>query len=140
VYDHTPAIWTIWPQLAFIFRLYWLILSFVSIYTLLSAASIARRLRSIGDGHQLTARVENLRQLIGAAFYLFGLLFFWTLPSATSWPGVSKTLPLGEIFGTFSLQFAFATNVFFVLLVLHSTQWFVSGRIRALKDEIRPPA
>jgi hypothetical protein len=31
----------------------------------------------------------------------------------------------------FFLYFAFAANAFFIFLVLHLVQWFVSGRVRA---------
>jgi hypothetical protein len=31
----------------------------------------------------------------------------------------------------FLMYFAFAANVFFIFLVLHSVQWFVSGRVQA---------
>jgi hypothetical protein len=45
------------------------------------------------------------------------------------------------ILSNFFLYFAFAANVFFVLLVLHSVQWVVSSRIRthSLSMEITQP-
>jgi hypothetical protein len=38
-------------------------------------------------------------------------------------------LPLNSIIGAFRLHFAFAAHVFFVLLLLHCVQWFVSTRV-----------
>jgi hypothetical protein len=35
------------------------------------------------------------------------------------------------IFENLGFNFAFAANIFFVFLVLHSVQWFVSSRVQA---------
>jgi hypothetical protein len=40
------------------------------------------------------------------------------------------------ILENFFVYFAFATNVFFVFLVLHSVQWFVSGRVHAYTQRL----
>jgi hypothetical protein len=79
----------------------------------------------------LQARSTNVRQLVGATFYLFGFVFFLALPLATRILDDSKT-PLGIlILNNFLMYFAFAANVFFVFLVLHSVQWLVCGRVHA---------
>jgi hypothetical protein len=70
-----------------------------------------------------------VRQVIAAMFFAFGALFFWVLPEAFNVQGLSRSLPLTEIIGAFALHFAFAANVFFVLLLLHCVQWFASRRV-----------
>jgi hypothetical protein len=121
-----------------------LILSLVSFYTLFSAAVILVRLRSLTSQRHfeeasslqhslamLQARSTNVRQLVGATFYLFGLVFFLALPLATNILGDSK-IPMGFlVLNNFVMYFAFAANVFFVFIVLHSVQWLASGRIHA---------
>jgi len=138
------AIWSIWSQLSTLYRLYWLLLSLVSFYSLISAASIVRRFPISNHRNaspessriRLEARVTNLRQVIAAMFFAFGALFFWALPGAFHTLGLSRSLPLNEIIGAFWLHFAFAANVFFVLLLLHCVQWFVSRRVLACKVNI----
>ena len=38
------AIWSIWSQLGFLYKLYWFLLSLAGLYTVFSASSIVRRL------------------------------------------------------------------------------------------------
>ncbi|MGH9726842.1 MAG: hypothetical protein ACRD41_17435 [Candidatus Acidiferrales bacterium] len=72
-----------------------------------------------------------MRQLIGTTFYLFGFVFFLTLPFAAGPFGDSRT-PIGWLILNTSLMFfSVAANVLFVFLVLHSVQWFASARVRA---------
>ena len=134
---HSFGIWFIWHELGVLYKLYWLLLSLVSFYTLFSAAFIVRRF-AIWDRRsdlpessqiRLEARIANLRQLIAAMFFAFGALFFWALPGAFSTIDNSRSLPLYSIMGALGLHFAFAANVFSVLLVLHCVQWFVSRRV-----------
>jgi hypothetical protein len=134
VVSRVLAIWSIWSQLSVVYQLYWLVLSLVSIYTLFSAVSIVRRLPIADNWNgspersriRLEASITNLRQLIAAMFFAFGALFFWALPGAFNTLG---SLPLNEIIGAFALHFAFAANVFLVLLLLQCVQWFVSRRV-----------
>ncbi len=131
------AIWSIWSQLSFLYRLYWLLLSLVGFYTLFSAASIVRRFpisnyrndSTESSRIRLEARITNLRQIIAAMSFAFGAMFFWVLPGAFNTLDHSRNLPLNSITGAFRLHFAFAANVFFVLLLLHCVQWFVSRRV-----------
>jgi hypothetical protein len=92
--DLNFTLWSIWPQLGFGYRVFWFILSLVSVCTLFHAAAIMVRLRSLMKQGQtehassarislaaLQSRSANLRQPISAALYLFGLIFFLSLPS-----------------------------------------------------------
>jgi hypothetical protein len=131
------AIWSIWSQLSVLYKLYWLLLSFVSLYTLFSAAYIVRRFpisNHRNDSAERSrirpeARITNLRQMIAAMSFAFGALFFWALPAAFNTLDHSRSLPMNSIIGAFRLHFAFAADVFFVLLLVHCVQWFVSRRV-----------
>ena len=124
-------------------RLFFLIQAIVSIYSLLSATGILVRLRSTmnqrqseqlsGLQHSMAAlhtRLANVRQLIGATFYLFGFVFFLGLRFALRTP--ESHTPVGLlVLDNFFLYFAFAANAFFIFLILHSVQWFVFSRLQA---------
>ncbi|MGB9337559.1 MAG: hypothetical protein WCB14_21295 [Candidatus Acidiferrales bacterium] len=125
-------------------RLFFLVLSLVSVYTLLSASHIMMRLRSltnrpkVGDASSLRRslaalriRSANMRQLVGASFYLFGFIFFLSLPWATVTLDNSRMPVLILILRNFLVRFDFAANVFSVFVVLHSVQWFVSRKVNA---------
>jgi hypothetical protein len=89
--------------------------------------------RSLTD---LEDRLRKLRQFIGAALIFFWFLFFLQLPHDI-WVTESGRLSLGmAMLGTLSLELVFGANVFFVLLVLHSAQWFVSARVSAAQRHL----
>jgi hypothetical protein len=134
------ALWSIWTELPTTARLFVPILAVVAIYSLFSATAILVRLRSIVNPSQskdvaalqrsvavLHARSTNVRHLILATFYLFGIVFFFGLWSVRWTPDSSRA----SILDGFFAYFAFAVNAFFIFLVLHSVQWFVSGRLQA---------
>jgi hypothetical protein len=134
------ALWSIWTELPTTARVFVPILAVVAIYSLFSATAILVRLRSTMNPSQpknaaalqrsvaaLHARSANVRQLILATFYLFGIVFFFGLWSARWAADHSRA----SILDGFFVYFAFAVNAFFIFLVLHSAQWFVSGRLQA---------
>ena len=134
------ALWSIWTELPTSARMFVPILAVVALYSLFSATAILVRVRSIVNPRQskdvaalqrsvasLHARSSNLRQIILATFYLFGIVFFFGLWSARWTADHSRATILDRFFAFF----AFAVNAFFVFLVLHSVQWFVSGRLQA---------
>ena len=137
------TLWSIWIELPLMHRLFFLIQAVVSIYSLFSATVILVRLRSImnlrqsedvsGLQHSMAAlhnRLANVRQLIGAAFYLFGFVFFFGLRFALRTP--ESNTPVGLlVLDNFFLYFAFAANAFVIFLILHSVQWFVFSRLQA---------
>lgn len=125
-------------------KIFFLILTLVTVYTLFSTSSVVVRLRSFTNQHKvmdassvrcslaaLRIRAENIRQIVGATFYLFGFIFFLTLPWATVTLDNSRTLLLALILRNFFVDFAFAANIFAVFVVLHSVQWLVSSRVNA---------
>jgi hypothetical protein len=138
------ALWSIWIELPLLHRLFFFVLMVVGTCSLFSATKILGRVRSLTvSGHSkdvaalqnevvaLSARSANMRRLITATFYLFGTVFLWGL-RFTLWTPESKASVLQLVLQNFFLYFAFAANVFFVFLVLHSLQWFASARLMHL--------
>jgi len=120
-----------------------LLLFVVGVYSLFSATKILTGVRSvISSGRSrdvpafqnevaaLYARSANMRHLITATFYFFGIVFFRGL-RFTLWTPDGKTSVFQLVLENFFLYFAFAANVFFIFLVLHSVQWFVCARLHA---------
>jgi hypothetical protein len=144
------TLWSIWIYLPALQRMFCLILCLVSIYILFSATiiivcagSLAKR--QIADISSLQrsptalhARCANLRQLIGATFYLFGFVYFVTLPFAFISLGDRRPgwMPILE---NLSIYFIFAANIFFILLLLHSVQWFATGRVHTAALRLNTP-
>jgi hypothetical protein len=144
--DLSYSIWSIWTELPFLHKLFSLILLAVGVYSLVSAAKILWRVRSLlgsvhskhsiatqGEMAMLSARHAYTRNLVTATFYLFGIVFFWGL-RFTLWTADSKT-PVGVlILKNLVLYFAFATNALLVFFVIHLVQWFVSARLHAFRS------
>jgi hypothetical protein len=139
----SDALWSIYHQLSVGHKLFVLILVVVSVYSIITAGSVLRRVRSLAaSGNNetrssvqhcvaaLDRRCLNLRQLLWAAFFLFGFLFFLELPQATFTPDGRESVGF-MILGNFLLRFVYAANIFCVLLVLHVVQWFTWSRVRA---------
>jgi hypothetical protein len=137
------ALWSIWIELPLLHKMFLLLLFVVGVYSLFSATKILAGVRSVMASGQsrdvpafqnevatLYARSANMRHLITATFYLFGIVFFWGL-RFTLWTPDGKTSVFQLVLENFFLYFAFAANVFFIFLVLHSVQWFVSARLHA---------
>jgi hypothetical protein len=135
------ALWSIWIELPLLHKSFFFVLFVVGVYSLFSAAKILAGVRSLmalgqsrdvsalqNDVAALYARSANVRHVITATFYLFGIVFFWGL-RFTLWTPDSKTSVFLLVLENFFLYFAFAANVFFIFLVLHSVQWFVSARL-----------
>ena len=144
MFDTKYALWSIWLELPMLLKLFVLILTLVSIHTLVSSSIILVRLHSLAKRRAaetasslrrsvfvLQIRVMRMRQLVGATFYLFGFVFFLTLPLAIRTLGDGPRSPLLEIWDNFVVQFAFAANVFLIFLLLHSVQWVASTRVHA---------
>ncbi len=119
-------LWTIWSSISFLERLFFLALFLVSIYCLFSAAKTILRLRSTrrpGPDQDrasiqlsllaLRELLANVRQTIGAAFYLFGFVLFTNLATIGNTIDSSKTPTGYYILQNFLLQCAVAANAFF---------------------------
>jgi hypothetical protein len=143
------AIWTIWPHLSLLDKLFFLLLCAIGIYFLIFAALATARLRAVQNATlredaisvqrrlaALQERSTKLQQMISAAFYLFGFVLFFGLQSAYITIELSNT-PVGWlVLRNFQIYFAFAANVFFVFLIIHFVQWFASGRVAAYSSRL----
>jgi hypothetical protein len=137
-------LWSIWPQLSILYRLFALILAAVTVHSFASATITLKRIRGLTVGQKegvrpsiqnsvlaLHSRCTNMRQILGATFYLFGFLFFIGLQNAPITLGDGPSFPMVQILGNFVLHFVFSANVFLVFLVLHLVQWLVSSRLNS---------
>ena len=144
MYKYPYTLWSIWPWLSTLYRMFVLILAAVSIYSIVSATIVLKRMRALKSPRKeelrapiqqyvaaLRKRCANLRQILGATFFLFGFLLFIGLQNATITVGDGRGFPAFEILNNFVLQFVFAANVFVVFLVLHVIQWLTSSRLQA---------
>jgi len=119
--------------------LFCLILALVFVYTVFLATVILARLRSLrtvqNDNSSrkslslLNHRSANLRQMIVAVFYLFGLMSFLQLQIAFWTPESGRPAAI-IVLEYFREYFRFSAVVFLVFLSIHLVQWFVSYRIR----------
>ena len=132
-----------WSQLGYLYRAFWLVVSVVGVYTLVYGGTVLFRLRSINphdeDASSLRRslpmyqdRLRNVRQLVAFMLYLLGFVFFLQLPSDL----YGNSLHMMAILGALFINCAFAAYIFFVLLIVHSAQWFVSSRIHATLRKI----
>ena len=138
-----PSIWAIWRQFSLLQHLFLLMLFGVSLYSLFSATIAVLRLRSLA--HPVTndaslrqavaalhGRCTNVQQLIRATFYLFGSVLFSGLPWAYGTSGHRSTPAAWLVLKNFEVDFAFAANLFLVLLVPDFVQSFASSRLHSL--------
>jgi hypothetical protein len=129
---------SLWPQLSPLLKFFLLLLFLVCAYTAYFTSAALLRLRSLRTeraGNSLRQalvlldhRSANLRQMIAASSYLFGLTFFLQIQDAFWTPESGRPVGL-MVLENFREDFRFAAAVLLVFLVLHSVQWFVSARI-----------
>ena len=148
LFDPPYALWTIWRQLSTMNRGLVLILGIVFAYCVFSTIRMIVRLHSVWNRPNqdkeivrdaiavLGARYARLRQVIGATFYLFGLVLFLGLENITNVFGDGKEALGTRILENFLLLCAFAANVFFIFLVLHSIQWAGSAVLDSLSRRV----
>jgi hypothetical protein len=149
--SRAAPIWLVWPYLSFLERLFFLALTVLTIYVLFSAATTISRLRksgaSVRDGLSadskellvvLRRRSTRVDRLITTAFYLFGVVLFLGMQNAYVTIDDSKTSVGWIILRNFGPHFAFASNVFFMLLALHPVGWFISSWVGRLASQPTP--
>jgi hypothetical protein len=133
--SHPAPIWLIWPYLSWLERLSFLALCILGAYSLFLAVTVVRFRNTAPVQDKLVRirkRVRNLQQATVAAFYLFGFVLFAGFQFAYLTIELSST-PVGLlVVRNFQIHFAFAGNVFLILLIFHFVQWFVANRVGAL--------
>jgi len=131
---------SLWQNLSWSSRFFCLVLFVAGLYTLATAVRATLRLRSMRNENlasaqssltTLQSRMANVRQALGAAFYLFGLVFFLNLPDISNYADNSRTPGWVYIERNFVFLCAFAANAMLVFLILHLTQWFVTRQINS---------
>jgi len=132
----TPApIWLIWTYLSWLERLSFLAVCLIGVYSLFVAATVVgvRNTASVQEKLvRVRKRIRNLQQTTVAAFYFFGFVLFAGLQFAY-FSIDDGNIPVGlSIVRNFQVHFAFADNVFLLLLIFHFVQWFVANRIAGL--------
>jgi hypothetical protein len=148
LYDPPYALWTIWRSLSTLNRGLIVILGVVFVYCVFSTIRTMLRLHSVWNRSNqdrqtvsdtiaaLAARYARMRQVISATFYLFGLVLFLGLENIPNVLADGKE-PLGVyVLDNFLLLCAFAANVFFIFLVLHSIQWAGSAVLDSLSRRV----
>ena len=148
--QYFPEWSSVWQPRSLLVRLYVLLLLLVCIYTTYFASFALLRLRSLRTVRtdnslqntlaRLNNRSANLRQIITAMSYLFGIIFFLQIQNAYWTPENGR--PVGPmILENFRGYFRFGAVIFLVFLLLHAVQWLVSCRIRTaiLRLDARVP-
>ena len=131
-----PApIWLIWKELSLSEKLPFLFLCVIAGYSFLLVATVLRFQNTANIGH-LRRRVRNLRKATVAAFYLFGLGLCASLQFSYCIIGGDPRVPIGWlVVRNVQLHFAFADNVFLILLIVHFIQWFLANRVSVLRSQ-----
>jgi hypothetical protein len=142
--------WSIWGHFTDLERMFFLILFGASLYCVLSVTATLVRLRAIrkvDSDHlvtrnlsmrMLSKRLANLKDLIGAIFYLFGVVLSCGLVDVAHIVGdTSVSMPWHTILDHFVTHWAFAGNVFSILLALHLLRWFASNSVWSCSQELQ---
>jgi hypothetical protein len=138
--SRTVPIWLILPYLSLLERLFLLALMLLSIYVLFSAVTTLWRtrktVRSFHAGNtsdrteffiRIRKRSVRVDRLITTALHLFGFVLFSGLVDSYITIDNSSTPGGWLVLRNFAPHFAFASNVFFALVVLHVIGWFNSS-------------
>jgi hypothetical protein len=137
MYQAPYWLWTIWPELGFLNRVFLVVMGLLTAYSLALLAMMMKHRRQSArnaNGPALAAlreRCGTLRQIIGAAFYAFGILLFIDLQLAPMVGGDHNAFPAAAILSSFILHFAFAANVLCAFLFLHLVTWWVLAQAKS---------
>ena len=131
-------IWLIWKQLPMLEKLPFLVLCILGGYSFFFAITVVRLQNAASvqaNGVRLSTSVRNLQRAIVATLYLTGFGIFAGLQFAFCIIGDGR-VPIGFlVIRNLQLHFAFASNAFLILLIVHVVQWFVANRVNALRSQ-----
>jgi len=138
--------WSVWIYLSTSERLFLLLLGGVCVYLFCSGVITLSRARKVRGSlvradagtilaalRQRSAKADKLR---GTAFFLFGVVLFENMQWAYVTIDNSKTPGGWVVLQNFQTHFAFAFNVFFILLILHISGWLVSALLNRLAVQV----
>jgi hypothetical protein len=127
----------LWPYLPSLTKLFITFLCAVCTYSAYTFARILVGLAADKDGSTgkkgypsstIHRKLANLQNLLQFTFYLFGLCFLLQTPAAfVTANGNSGVALIRNIFQDLGIYIAYATDVFFVLLILHSIRWLIAS-------------
>ena len=126
------------------------VLFVVSIYTVYvgikTLLGIRRLKSSVKDTTSQTcisalfSRCVNVQQMITTTFYFSGAVIFLSLRRGFDVLGLSSR-PIGYyVAENFMLIFAFGANVFLLIFILHSIQWFTWRCLNSFEKRLTTPA
>lgn len=133
--SHLAPIWLIWPYLSVLEKSSFLALCIVGFYWLFLAATVVRfRTTASAQGElvRIHTRIRTVQQATAAVFYVFGFVLFAGFQFAYFTIEDSSTPVAWLVVRNFQAHFAFADNVFLLLLIFHLVQWFVANRVGTL--------
>jgi hypothetical protein len=141
--DSPFALWSIWRMLFLSQRFVIFVLFGVSLYTIYVGIKIflvTRQLKKSTEGTTkkvhiaaLLKQCKNVGQMIATSFYLSGAVIFLSLRKGFDVLGLSSRPSSFYVAQNFMLVFAYGANVFLILFILHSIQWFLWRRLNSLE-------
>jgi hypothetical protein len=144
------GLWSVWRALGGVSRGFCVVLLFTSLYCFFSATMVMirlRSLRSLSPTQQiphiepffagLRRVVVNVRQATAATFYLFGFVLFLNFQTIGDFADHTKSSMGFYILQNFIFNCFLGASAFFVFLLLHVTQWFVTGRVNTCEMRLQ---
>ena len=127
-------VWSGWRYFLTWERLFLLALCVLIIYTLYCVFNTFSCVRHDSPNVEiifvsLHRRSTRVRKLIEMAFYLFGIVLFFSLQWSYMTIDNSQTPGGWLVLENFAIHFIFAFNVFIAFLILHVLEWFLSNQI-----------
>jgi hypothetical protein len=136
---YVAPIWLIWKELPILEKLSFLVLCVVAGYSIFLAATVVRLQNIVSlqaNIALLRKRVRNLQRTTVAAFYFLGFAIFAGFQFAyCNVAGDSSESLVWLVVRNLLLHFAYAANVFLILLVVHVVQWFIANQLNALGSQ-----
>jgi len=135
------AIWSIWKYLHIWQRTFLIVLCIFVVYCLISCLSTIIRLHAIQNANddqiasirsalkRFQKRLYRQRQFALAAFFLFGVVLFRGLQQDYLVLDSGRASVGGLILENFVISFAYATNVFWIFLLIHCMHWVASSDV-----------
>jgi hypothetical protein len=144
------TLWSVWKELYYLEQMFILVLAAVTLYCVFSTVRTVLRARSVWNRLEedvavrrervavLASRYANVRQVVGAAFYLFGVVLFLGLENITNVADSSRESVAVYALSNFIVNCAFAANVFVIFLLLHLIQWSGSAILNSISRRLNP--
>jgi hypothetical protein len=152
MFNGTPqyGFWVAWRFFSVSQKLFLLALFALSVYTVYCLAKTVSCIRATKERNDeesrkvaeqilsaLQRRSSRLQNLIGTAFYVFGIVLFATLQWSYVTLDQSRSSIVWTVLSDFQTSFIFAFNVFTLFLILHVLRWMTSGFVDRFRFQLR---